>query len=39
MDARIAATTAMYGATLVHKDPHFEAIPRALVSMEKLETV
>ena len=35
-DALIAATAALAGATLVHRDPHFSAIPPALLQQIEL---
>ncbi|MBX3744731.1 MAG: PIN domain-containing protein [Verrucomicrobiae bacterium] len=36
MDALIGATASLHGATLVHRDPHFSAIPTALLCQELL---
>jgi predicted nucleic acid-binding protein len=36
MDALIAATAAIYGAILVHRDPHFLSIPNHLLQQESL---
>lgn len=36
IDALIAATAAEYGAVLVHRDPHFSAIPADLLEQERL---
>ncbi len=35
-DALIAATARMKGATLIHRDPHFQAIPSALLAQVAL---
>lgn len=35
-DCLIAATAAHHGATLVHRDPHFDALPAGRPSQEKL---
>lgn len=37
IDALIAATAAVHGAVLVHRDPHFRAIPEPLLRQEYLE--
>jgi predicted nucleic acid-binding protein len=36
IDALIAATAAVHGAVLVHRDPHFRAIPENLLRQEYL---
>lgn len=36
MDALIAGSAAVRGATLVHRDPHFAAIPERLLKQEVL---
>jgi predicted nucleic acid-binding protein len=36
MDTLIAATASVRGATLVHRDPHFTAIPASLLNQEIL---
>lgn len=36
IDALIAATAALQGATLIHRDPHFMAIPAHLLHQEML---
>jgi predicted nucleic acid-binding protein len=36
MDTLIAATASVRGATLVHRDPHFTAIPASLLKQEML---
>lgn len=36
VDALIAATAAVHGAVLVHRDPHFAAIPTELLKQEAL---
>lgn len=36
VDSLIAASARQLGATLVHRDPHMAAIPRALVSQLSL---
>jgi predicted nucleic acid-binding protein len=36
MDTLIAATASLRGATLVHRDPHFTAIPAAMLKQEML---
>ncbi len=36
VDALIAATAATLGATLVHRDPHFAAVPDDLLTQESL---
>ena len=36
MDTLIAATASVRGATLVHRDPHFSAIPGNLLKQEML---
>jgi len=36
IDALIAATASARGATLVHRDPHFTAIPASLLKQEML---
>lgn len=36
IDALIAASAASHGATLVHRDPHFQSIPSALLNQEML---
>ncbi|MEI2763229.1 PIN domain-containing protein [Methanothrix soehngenii] len=36
VDALIAATAVAVGATLVHRDPHFAAIPEELLKQESL---
>jgi predicted nucleic acid-binding protein len=36
MDVLIAATASLGNATLVHRDPHFVAIPSSLLKQEVL---
>ena len=36
MDVLIAATASLRNATLVHRDPHFDAIPASLLKQEVL---
>ncbi len=36
MDTLIAATASVRGATLVHRDPHFTAIPASMLKQEML---
>ena len=36
MDTLIAATASLGGATLVHRDPHFTAIPASVLKQEML---
>jgi predicted nucleic acid-binding protein len=36
MDTLIAATASLSGATLVHRDPHFTAIPASILKQEML---
>jgi predicted nucleic acid-binding protein len=36
MDTLIAATASLRGATLVHRDPHFTAIPASMLKQEML---
>jgi predicted nucleic acid-binding protein len=36
IDALIAASAALHGATLVHRDPHFLGIPPTLLTQEML---
>jgi len=38
MDTLIAACASLHGATLVHRDPHFAAIPEFLLRQEVLPT-
>jgi predicted nucleic acid-binding protein len=35
-DALIAATAQSLAAVLVHRDPHFEALPPATLTLQKL---
>ena len=35
-DLLIAATAALHGATLVHRDPHFDALPSGRPAQERL---
>ena len=37
MDSLIAATAALSGAILVHRDPHFTSIPKRLLQQESLD--
>lgn len=36
IDGLIAATAALHGLTLVHRDPHFAAIPKDLLMQQQL---
>jgi predicted nucleic acid-binding protein len=36
MDTLIAATASVRGATLIHRDPHFTAIPTSILKQEML---
>jgi hypothetical protein len=36
MDTLIAATSSVRGAMLVHRDPHFTAIPTSILKQEML---